>query len=42
MNDLRGITDLDRLMHEPARLLIVSILTSVVSVDFSSPNARPA
>jgi len=42
MNDPRGVTDLDRLMYEPVRLLIVTILTSVVSVDFSSPNARPA
>jgi hypothetical protein len=42
MNDLRGVTDLDRLIHELARLLIVTILASVVRVDFSSPNARPA
>ena len=34
MNDLRGLTDLDRLIHEPARLLIVTILASVVSADF--------
>ena len=34
MNDLRGVTDLDRLIHEPARLLIVTILASVVSADF--------
>ena len=34
MNDLRSVTDLDRLMHEPARLLIVTILASVVSADF--------
>lgn len=34
MNDLRGVTDLDRLIHEPARLLTVTILASVVSADF--------
>jgi len=34
MNDLRGVTELDRLIHEPARLLIVTILSSVVSADF--------
>jgi DNA-binding transcriptional ArsR family regulator len=34
MNSLRGVTDLDRLIHEPARLLIVTILASVVSADF--------
>jgi DNA-binding MarR family transcriptional regulator len=34
MNDLRGVTELDRLIHEPARLLIVTILSSVASADF--------
>ena len=34
MNDLRDVTELDRLIHEPARLLIVTILASVVSADF--------
>ena len=34
MNDLRGVTVLDRLIHEPARLLIVTILASLVSADF--------
>ena len=34
MNDLRGVTDLDRLIHEPARLLIVTILAPVESADF--------
>jgi DNA-binding MarR family transcriptional regulator len=35
MNDeLRAVTSLDRLIHEPARLLIVTILTSVQSADF--------
>ncbi len=34
MDDLRGFTDLDRLIHEPARLLIVTILASVASADF--------
>ena len=31
---LRSVTELDRLIHEPARLLIVTILSSVVSADF--------
>jgi DNA-binding transcriptional ArsR family regulator len=35
MNDgLRSVTDLDRLIHEPARLLIVTILSAVESADF--------
>lgn len=33
-NDLRAVTTLDRLIHEPARLLIVTILASVASADF--------
>jgi DNA-binding MarR family transcriptional regulator len=33
-NDLRSLTDLDRLIHEPARLLIVTILSTVASADF--------
>jgi DNA-binding transcriptional ArsR family regulator len=28
------MTDLDRVIHEPARLLIVTILSSVVEADF--------
>jgi len=32
--DLRRVTELDRLIHEPARLLIVTILSSVESADF--------
>jgi len=32
--DLRAVTALDRLIHEPARLLIVTILSSVASADF--------
>jgi DNA-binding transcriptional ArsR family regulator len=32
--DLRSLTELDRLIHEPARLLIVTILSSVESTDF--------
>ena len=32
--DLRGVTELDRLIHEPARLLIVTILSTVASADF--------
>lgn len=32
--DLQAVTALDRLIHEPARLLIVTILSSVASADF--------
>jgi len=31
---LRGLLDLDRVIHEPARLMIVAILSSVESADF--------
>ena len=35
MNErLRQLADLDRLIHEPARLMIVAILSSVESADF--------
>lgn len=34
MDDLRSVTELDRLIHEPARLLVVTILSSVASADF--------
>jgi DNA-binding transcriptional ArsR family regulator len=33
-DNLRSVIELDRLIHEPARLLIVTILSSVVSADF--------
>lgn len=33
-SDLRVVTELDRLIHEPARLLIVTILSTVASADF--------
>jgi len=33
-DDLRRVTELDRLIHEPARLLIVTILSTVKSADF--------
>ena len=33
-DDLRIVIELDRLIHEPARLLIVTILSSVASADF--------
>jgi DNA-binding transcriptional ArsR family regulator len=33
-DDLRRVTELDRLIHEPARLLIVTILSTVESTDF--------
>ena len=32
--DIRAVTTLDRLIHEPARLLIVTILSAVASADF--------
>ncbi len=33
-DDLRNINDLDRMVHEPARLLIITILSTVASADF--------
>jgi len=33
-DDLRRVTELDRMIHEPARLLIVTILSAVESADF--------
>jgi DNA-binding MarR family transcriptional regulator len=33
-SELHGLGDLDRLIHEPARLLIVTILSSVEKADF--------
>ncbi len=33
-NELRAVTTLDRLIHEPARLLIVTILSAAASADF--------
>jgi DNA-binding MarR family transcriptional regulator len=33
-DELRAVTTLDRLIHEPARLLIVTILASAASADF--------
>ena len=32
--DLRKINDLDRLIHEPARLMILTILSTVDGADF--------
>ena len=32
--ELRDLLDLDRIIHEPARLMIVSILAAVESADF--------
>ncbi len=32
--DLRSLVDFDRLIHEPARLMIVTILYAVESADF--------
>jgi DNA-binding MarR family transcriptional regulator len=33
-DELRRVTELDRLIHEPARLLILTILSTVESADF--------
>lgn len=33
-NDLRSLTEIDRLLHEPARTIIVAILAAVESADF--------
>jgi DNA-binding MarR family transcriptional regulator len=33
-DDLRNLADLDRLIHEPSRLLIVTILSTVETADF--------
>lgn len=33
-NDLRSLTDVDRLLHEPSRAVIVAILMAVESADF--------
>ena len=32
--NLRSVTELNRLVHEPARLLILTILSPVASADF--------
>ncbi len=33
-NELRSLADLDRVIHEPARLMIAMILSTVESTDF--------
>jgi len=33
--ELRSLLDLDRVIHEPARLLITAVLATVESADFS-------
>ncbi len=33
-SDLRNLANVDRLIHEPARLLIMAILSAVESADF--------
>jgi DNA-binding MarR family transcriptional regulator len=33
-SDLRAFTEVDRLLHEPARLMIVTILAAVKEADF--------
>lgn len=32
--DLRSLTDVDRVIHEPARLMIVTLLSGVEQADF--------
>ncbi len=32
--DLRSVTEVDRLIHEPARMLIMALLSAVEEVDF--------
>ncbi|MCL4559337.1 MAG: transcriptional regulator [Chloroflexi bacterium] len=32
--NLRSVTDVDRLIHEPARLMIMALLSGVAEVDF--------
>lgn len=34
-DDLRNLTDVDRLVHEPSRLIILAILNTVEHVDFT-------
>ncbi len=34
LDDLRNLVDVDRVIHEPARLMIVAILSAVESADF--------
>jgi DNA-binding transcriptional ArsR family regulator len=33
-NDLRSLTDVDRLIHEPSRTVILAVLAAVESADF--------
>ena len=33
-HDIRSLVDIDRLIHEPARLMIIAILYAVESADF--------
>ncbi|MDX9993398.1 MAG: transcriptional regulator [Anaerolineales bacterium] len=33
-NELRALTDIDRLLHEPSRAVIVAILAALESADF--------
>jgi DNA-binding transcriptional ArsR family regulator len=33
-HDIQSLAEVDRLIHEPARLMIVAILSAVESVDF--------
>lgn len=34
MSSFQNITDLNRIIHEPARLMIMALLSSVASADF--------
>jgi DNA-binding transcriptional ArsR family regulator len=34
MEDLKDLTEVDRVIHEPARLLIVTLLSAVKQADF--------
>jgi DNA-binding transcriptional ArsR family regulator len=33
-DDLRGLVEVNRIIHEPARLMIVAILSAIESADF--------
>jgi len=39
-NNFRALTDVDRVIHEPARTMIIAILYNLESADFSLPAAR--
>jgi len=39
--ELQPLVDIDRLIHEPARLMVMALLYVVESADLSSCSARP-